>query len=275
MLLYSKQFFADRASLLMLDLGIDEQYKPVIQKYIKFFRAKDRTQRFYDLALDKFDKETIEVALMSVLCKAKVPSFEAVLRVVLTGDGLEDNRFLDEFNKYDLLEAFWRLCDEQFGYNDATPKLEKLVITLFVTYTQRSVQADLPNAWKRFISYKSGNIIAFLDHLMNNILYREPYDALSADVSKTLQVQSVLSRYNPEALLTCDSFAEVDELIIDWINDRLLNEDTGAGLNNLSIPEICQERRKKHFSERYETVYRLLESAFHLILAGGYRVKRL
>lgn len=274
MLLYSRQFFADRASLLMLDLGIDEKYKPVIQKYIKFFRAKDRTQRFYDLALDKFDKETIEVALLSVLCKAKVPSFEAVLRVVLTGDGLEDNRFLDEFDKYDLLEAFWRLCDEQFGYNDATPKLEKLVITLFVTYTQRSVQADLPDAWKRFISYKSGNIIAFLDHLMNNILYREPYDALSADVSKTLQVQSVLSRYNPEALLTCDSFAEVDELIIDWINDRLLNEDTGAGLNNLSIPEICQERRKKHFSERYETVYRLLESAFHLVLAGGYQSQK-
>ena len=40
-LLYSKQFFADRASLLCVDLGIDEKYKPIIQKYIKFFRAKD------------------------------------------------------------------------------------------------------------------------------------------------------------------------------------------------------------------------------------------
>ena len=34
---YSKEFFADRASLLTLDLGIDERYKPVIQHYIKFF----------------------------------------------------------------------------------------------------------------------------------------------------------------------------------------------------------------------------------------------
>ena len=45
---YSKEFFADRASLLTLDLGIDERYKPVIQHYIKFFANKERTQKFYD-----------------------------------------------------------------------------------------------------------------------------------------------------------------------------------------------------------------------------------
>ncbi len=34
---YSKEFFADRASLLASNLGIDEIYKPVIHKYLKFF----------------------------------------------------------------------------------------------------------------------------------------------------------------------------------------------------------------------------------------------
>ena len=65
---YSKEFFADRASLLTLDLGIDERYKPVIQHYIKFFANKDRTQKFYDLEIENFNRSTIEVALMSVLC---------------------------------------------------------------------------------------------------------------------------------------------------------------------------------------------------------------
>ena len=41
---YSKEFFADRTSLLTINLGIDEQYKPVIQHYIKFFANKDRTK---------------------------------------------------------------------------------------------------------------------------------------------------------------------------------------------------------------------------------------
>ena len=36
-LLYSRRFFVDRASLLSLDLGIDEKYKPIIEAHIKFF----------------------------------------------------------------------------------------------------------------------------------------------------------------------------------------------------------------------------------------------
>lgn len=40
-LLYSKRFFADRASLLLLDLGIDEKYKAIIEKHIKFFANKE------------------------------------------------------------------------------------------------------------------------------------------------------------------------------------------------------------------------------------------
>lgn len=89
---YSKEFFADRASLLTLDLGIDERYKPVIQHYIKFFANKDRTQKFYDLEIENFNRSTIEVALMSVLCKDKTASFEEVLRSILTDDGLQDNK---------------------------------------------------------------------------------------------------------------------------------------------------------------------------------------
>ena len=32
------------------------------------------------------------------------------------------------------------------------------------------MQAELPAAWRSFVSYKSGNIIAFLDSLMNSVL---------------------------------------------------------------------------------------------------------
>ena len=46
---YSKEFFADRASLLTIDLGIEERFKPVIQHYIKFFAEKKRTQAFYGI----------------------------------------------------------------------------------------------------------------------------------------------------------------------------------------------------------------------------------
>ncbi|AGL00734.1 BREX-1 system phosphatase PglZ type A [Desulfoscipio gibsoniae] len=269
-LLYSRQFFADRASLLTVDLGLDEQYKPVMQKYIKFFRAKNRTQRFYDLEIDHFTKETIEVGLMSVLCKTRTSSFEEVLRVVLMDDGFEDNKFLAEFEKYDLLPAFWSYCEEQFGYTDVQPTLEKLAVTMFVTYTERYLHDDLPPAWKSFVSYKSGNIIAFLDNLMNNVLYRDKYNEISAYVSKGLNATTVFETYQPEALIDCDTFAVLDNFIIHWVNDRLLNEDIGARLADLTIPAVCQERRKKHFGAGYQIQYWLLEHAYYLISAADY-----
>jgi uncharacterized protein (TIGR02687 family) len=268
---YSKEFFADRASLLTIDLGIDEKYKPVIEKYIKFFGAKDRTQRFYDLEIENFTRDSIETALMSVLCKTRTASFEEVVRVVLTDNGLDNNKLLAEFEKYGLLPAFWRLCEEQFGYADGKPTLDKLVVTMFVTYTERSIQGELPKAWQRFVSYKSGNIIAFLNNLMNNLLYRSRYNELSEHVAAGLNAADALGVYAPEALVGCDAFACIDRLIIDWIHERLLADDTGAKLSGLSIPLVCRERSKMHFGEAHKVQYRLLEKANALILEAKYK----
>ena len=136
-MLYSKRFFADRASLLTVDLGIDQKYKQVIEKHIKFFANKERTSRFYDLEIENFNEENILIGLMSAVCRTRTCSFDEVIRVLLTDDKLEDNKFLAEFEKYDLLPAFWKFCEQQFGYNDNKPTLEKLVVTLFITYADK------------------------------------------------------------------------------------------------------------------------------------------
>ena len=269
-LLYSKQFFATRAELIASDLHIDENNKGVIQKYIKFFGAKDRTQKFYDLEIENFSKESIEVALMSVLCKTRTTSFEEVLRVVITDDDFENNKFLAELDKYDLLGAFWRLCEEQFGYTDVKPTLEKLVMTMFVTYTNRCVHGELPKAWHSFISYKSGNIIAFMDNLMNNVLYRERYDEISNMTATSLKVADNFGGYSPETLLDCDTFAAIDSFILNWVTERLLNEDTGAKLNGHDIPAICQQRVKKHYGAQFKGQYQMMSSAFHIVGAAKY-----
>ena len=268
---YSKEFFADRASLLTLDLGIDERYKPVIQHYIKFFANKDRTQKFYDLEIENFNRSTIEVALMSVLCKDKTASFEEVLRSILTDDGLQDNKYLAEFEKYDLLSAFWQQADVAFGYNDPKPTLEKLVITMFVTYAAKSIHTDMPQAWKPFISYKSGNIIAFMDNLMNSYLYGTRFDEISEIIYNAINGKNYLEKMEVETLVDCNIFAGVDELLIIWIIGRLENEDIGAKLNGKTIPELCVERRKQYFGKNFRSEYFILQNAFDMIAEGKYQ----
>lgn len=269
-LLYSKRFFADRAALLLADLGIDEKYRPLIEKHIKFWAEKKRAQRFYDLEIENYNETNILVGIMAALCFARTYSFEDVVRVVLTGGGLADNSFLAEFERYDLLDAFWKLCEQHFGYTDVKPTLEKLIVAMFVTYTAKYIGAELPKPWKMFQSYKSGNIIAFLDNLMNSVIYRETYDALSAHVAKSLNAGTVFAGYLPEDLVGCDTFLCIDQIIIKWMTDRLLNEDIGAKLGTLTIPQVCEKRQKMHFGPQMEQSYSLLDSAYHLITAAAY-----
>lgn len=269
-LLYSKRFFADRASLLCLDLGIAEKYKPVLEQHISFFANKERIQRFYDLEIENFTEENILVGILSAVCRTKTCSFEEVLRVVLTDGELTDNKYLAEMEKYGLLPDFWKLCEQQFGYGDDTPTLEKLVVTLFVTYTDRSLRCELPAAWKPFVSVKSGNIIAFLDNLMNSVLYRGRYDQLSEHVAKGLHADDVLAALPPEALLELDTFLGVDRVLVQWILERLLAEDVGAKLEELEIPGICEKRSKMHFAEKTQPVYTLLRAAWRLVGAAHY-----
>ncbi len=269
-MLYSKRFFADRASLLSVDLGIEEKYKPIIEKHIKFFANKDRTQRFYDMEIENFNEENILVGLLSAICKTRTCSFEEVLRIVITESNIENNKYLEEMEKYELLGAFWKLCEQHFGYVDADPSLERLIVTLFVTYTDRYMQAETPKAWNSFVSMKQGNIIAFLDNLMNSVLYRKDYDRLSSYVAKGLRVEKCLSEVAAEDIVHCDTFTYFDQIILKWIVDRLVSEDMGAKLDDATIIQVCDMRSKMHFGDKYENAYNMLENAYSVINAANY-----
>ena len=87
-LLYSKRFYADRASLLMVDLHMSEELKPAVEKHIAFFANKDRTKRFYDLEIEHYTRENFLIGMMSAICRTRTCSLDEVLRVLLTEDDL-------------------------------------------------------------------------------------------------------------------------------------------------------------------------------------------
>lgn len=270
---YSKRFYADRASLITLDLGYDEKLKDVFQEYNKFFASKERRQKFYDLEIK--GKETkpkdIEIGIMSVLCKLKTSNFEEVVRAILCDDGFEDNKYLIEFEKYLVDKAFWEQANEHFGYSDAKPTLEKFVMTLFVTYLSKTVYGEIPQPWKSFIAYKStNNVTVYLDNLMNSYLYGKRFDEISDLVYNALNADKVLRKMEPADIVDCHLFAGIDRILIDWLIERLENEDTSAKLNGKSITEICVSRRRNHFGNKVSAEYYVIENAWHLLSYGVY-----
>ena len=267
---YSKEFFADRISLICVDLGIPENLKPVLQKYAGFFKAQERTDRFYKLEIDQWTQESVEVGLMSVLCRVQALNFEEVVRVVLTGDGFAENKYLADFKRYDLEDSFWKLVSLHFGYTETEPTLEKLAMTLLMTYAQKEVGKELPKDWSSLVSVKTGNVVVFMENIMNNIQYRERFEAISAEVEEILRVEELLKTYPVEQLIDCDVFACIDRMIIRWMVERLCSEDLGTALMGKSIPEICELRRKKHFADRYAEAYAVLTNAYAMLKEAKY-----
>lgn len=143
-------------------------------------------------------------------------------------------------------------------------------MTCFVTYSSRSITADMPQAWKPFISYKSGSIIAFLDNLMNSYLYADRFDEISELAYDALGAAGQLSKLPTESLVDCCVFAGIDKLLLAWLKGRLECEDIDAKLGGRSIPEVCALRRKMHFGKQFCSEYFILENAFYIMASGPY-----
>ncbi len=269
-LLYSKRFFADRTALLCADLGIKEDHRWLFEKYSKLFARQQFAQRFCGLEIDAYKEETIQTGLLCAVCKTRICSFDEVVCALLTAGELADNPLLAELERCGLTEIFWQFCERQFGYGDVTPSLERLVVTLFMTCADKCILSELPSAWNPFVSYKSGSSISFLDGMRNSVLYRERYNELSDHVAAGLKAEQALAGYPPEDLLDCDTFRAVDGILIKWITERLLAEDTGANLNGLAIPDVCEKRIKMHFGSESRSAFLLLENAYALISAADY-----
>lgn len=263
-LLYSKRFFADRASLLLADFGIEEKLKPLLEKHIRFFASKERLKKFDDLGISEFNERNILLGMLCVLANVKTCSFEEVLRVLLSEEEPDHSEILEIFRDYALEENFWKLCGDQFGGLMQEPGLSKLTIALFVTCAGHEIKGDLPESWRPFVLRKTGNVIAFLDSMMNSVVYQEAFDRLSRFVSAQLRVKEALKGEAPENLVECGCFADVDDILIHWITGRLLAEDLAAKLGAYTIPALCDHLSKTHFGRGRQTEYEMLTSAFHI-----------
>lgn len=270
MLLYSRQFFADRASIICAELGISEELKPVIQKYGKYFAAKDRMKRFYDLEIEEWSDDTIKVGIMSAICGTKTSSFEEVVKVLLNSKLDDENPYMAEFEKYGLTADFWTKAETYFGFTHQSPDLKNFTASLFLTYAAKEISAEMPKNLRNGLTYKTGSVVAFLDNLMNNTEYAECFDWLSEFVYGGLGGDLFLGTFPVEAIIDCDAFKAVDEFIIKWLIERLEAEDTSAKLSGSTILQLCSDRKRTHFGKSYAVQYSVIEYAYKIIYAGKY-----
>lgn len=261
---YADEFSADKSTIIAVDLCVGMENRKVIEKYIKFFGSKERIQKFEKLALENINQEKIELAILSIICKLKVPSFDDVTKNIIA-DYFTNNKILAEFSKYNILNVFWEMCEIKFGYITDEPTIEKLMYTLFTTYISKEITCNTPHSLDPFCSVKHENIIAFIENLFDSSSYSDTFDLIVDKVYQDLSLKDVFTNLNLEDYCNIKIFPQIEELIIKWIIDKLNHYDTSAKLNSIEITKICKERIKSRYGAKYYNDYYALKNAFYLI----------
>ena len=271
MLFYSQEYSTDRVTMIAQDFNLDERTKLFLKEHISFFAAQDRAKKFYDFGAPVYTEDTFALAMLAVLCKCP-PKPEEVVRSVLRGSLDAENESLLAFSKFGLVSDFWQVCRRLFGYNPAEKSLKDLVTCLFATYAAHAMDIDAPDAWGDRSLPEEGEVLAFLDSMMNYLPDQprfEEFSTVAAQELNAMQTLGQLQHTNPDLLLDCTVFDAAEEQISSWIMNRLLEENTSACLKDRSIKRICEERSKTYFGSKSARAeqYSLLANACTILEA--------
>ncbi|OOE12493.1 BREX-1 system phosphatase PglZ type A [Fictibacillus arsenicus] len=251
-LYYSKTFYADKISLLLDDLGINSTLRAVVKEYEKFFNKK-HSQKFKSYGIQAHTEETIEIAIMSVLCNLKTPDFEEILKTILKENlSEEDNKFIDLMGKYFDLKVFWKYVSNLYGYVRDEKSLKTLYMHLTVTTLSQSMDDSLLSNIKDFISeINKSNSLVFIDHWMHHKTDYTIYNELAEIVEQEIKLADIVHQLPIESFKNADTFPYFDKAIIIYIANSLeaSYEDYAEYIKLINL------RRVKHFYEKFQFIY--------------------
>ncbi|HXL03373.1 MAG TPA: BREX-1 system phosphatase PglZ type A [Bacillota bacterium] len=224
--LYSEHFTADKTLAIMRELGMeDHNLKEVMYKYRKFFRSRERLEKFKLLGMSSYTKRSIETGMMSVLAKQQVADGDAVFRALLC-DGLDPEKN-DTYNAIkDMigLEVLEEHAKEKYGYSPADFSLERLAITIFVSALMHQMDVAIPESWKAYVSSKRANCFILVDSFSRQPDAREAYERLALYVSQALNLEGYVAEWDPKDYVDCGIFREFDMAVITRIIEGMLHD---------------------------------------------------
>lgn len=264
---YSMLFSADASQILLEQLGFQQDKLSFVRHYSKYFTAKARIEDFQKYYRDQYRKQP-EIGIITAITRLeRFDINELVVKILQAGIDDEANKYLIEFEKFDVLEQFWTLCEQNFGFSSAQHSLRQLAVGLFATYTFMQLDQSVPKKFSKYDFANQANTQIFLDRLADSNKHHELFARLSQDAWKTLNLADLLDKVSLSKLANLTMFAGVNELILTRLRDNF--GDDGVITDEARTREIIEMRQddtKYNFADQYMPEYRTLEYALRILV---------
>ncbi|WP_058953240.1 BREX-1 system phosphatase PglZ type A [Clostridium tyrobutyricum] len=263
---YSGHFYSDKIVQLCGDIGIPVECQDTVKRYKRFWTSGN-TQKFKNLQISEYTKNSLELGIMCVLASVKVLSFEELLRNVILSENNGENPVLKKMEYYKIHISFWNMCKKQYGYEDDNPSVMRLMVTMLLTYAETLTEYNLPKEWKTFVSDKHNDNVVFIKNMMNNSETCDCYDKFADMISYELKVENAINSIPLQYIVGCDVFEAFDQNVISWVSSKINDGMLDEKIADMSIPDICEMRIKDsyHYSKKYKAQYLMLLYAYHVL----------
>lgn len=253
--LYSRSFRADRASLLVDELGLGQQrLRAHLAARRKFFDNRERLGKLRGLVSAEDDEQALDRKMIAVACRAEQPELFTILRSLFSSMveeevGLESPPAAwEQIEKFDLDTSFWTMVKASFGYEEENPSLRNLLVRMLVSEFSHQLRDGPPPVLKHLVLPKAGtaNVIVCLAQWRDSSSTASSYDLLSAEVAEALDIAGIVADLELEGMEGVVTFLVVEKAIARSLRDRV--RATADTMDAQAVSEIVRRRQDRHWT---------------------------
>jgi uncharacterized protein (TIGR02687 family) len=255
--LYSRSFRADRASILLQELGLVNQHlRTYVADRRKFFDAKDRLQKIKNLVAPDDVAADLDRKMIAVVAKADQPELFNLVRTIFhawieAGSEIDlDNppAVWGQIEKFDLDTPFWQMVKATFGYQEENPTLKNFLLRLLLTDYAHYLKGDVPQSIRGLLLPRTGwsNAVVCLAQWRDSSSKSTSYDGLSAEAAALLKIEDHLPNLEIDQLLEVMTVLVVEKRIASSLRERV--QTTAETINADDVRAVAIRRQSGHWA---------------------------
>lgn len=253
---YAHTFRADRASILIDDLGLmNHSLRTHLLTRRRFFESKERLKKLQAIVEPTDLEADLDRKMIAVILRAEHPDLFSFLRVLFQGMTDEDSLDLSmptsgwlQIEKMDLAEPFWAMVQATFGYTDEKPSLKNLLIRLLATDFCAGLRAEAPSSLVPLQLPETGrpNGAVCLSQWRDSNSTGSAYDILSEKIVALLRMDEIVTAYGIDELEGVRTFMTAEKRMMSLLRDRVMQEqDT---IQATAIRQVATRRMDAHWA---------------------------
>lgn len=250
-------FNPDKTTMKVKDLGLSNDCRKIVKKYMRFFNNKTREKNFKEFDVEVKDNDNIDYIITSILLNIKSINIDDIIKNIIKVYYDDSKKFEDLF-KYGSEEFILNLINHYFGSKISSPEqIEEVFKALVFTYFVASIEDynKVSRFGKYVLSNKITNCQVFVNNLMRDKTTKKYFENISNHITKEFGIKDLINSMEIDEINKSDCFSYIDDKILLYITNQLFNSISEYDKYN----ELITLRESKYWYEKYYNEYNFLK----------------